>query len=238
MTYRHNQGRNRTRLSLANEIAESLREDILSGALQPGERVGVVEIATAFGTSQAPVREALALLRAKGLFVTLHRRGTFVSTVSEADARAAYEVRSRLDAYVTTETLNRVTEDNLNDLTILVEKMRDAAALGDLEDMTRHDMAFHGYLYSLCDSDILERIWDLVSQSVRQFIVVAGGQYFAATEFADIADMHGRLLDLIRDGQVEQFQTELQRQLDLMWLRIDSPSDAMADTQRTPSPPQ
>ena len=49
-----------TRTVLREQIRELLLERILKGELQPGDRIVELQIAQEFGTSQAPVREALS----------------------------------------------------------------------------------------------------------------------------------------------------------------------------------
>lgn len=213
-----------SRRSLANEIANALRERILSGDLPAGERVGELDIAASYGTSQAPVREALAILRTEGLLMTLPRRGTFVSEVSLEDARAAYEVRRRLDPFVVEHALGRLSDQDLQELDRLAGSMEAAAQRGDFELMTRYDLELHGMLWHRCESPIFGRVWDMLSAGIRTFIVVAGEATFG-DELTEVAAMHRRLVDLIHTGDTEGVATELRRQLDLFWARLDEPSD-------------
>lgn len=61
------------------QIADALRADIESGALQPGERLPSESALTSqFKVSQGTIRQALALLRGEGLVVAQHGRGVFV----------------------------------------------------------------------------------------------------------------------------------------------------------------
>ena len=85
-----------TRQSLADAIRARLREQILSGEMAMGQRLTEQGVAEAMGTSAGPVREAFASLTYEGLLMSLPNRGTFVSSVSEEEARGAYDVRQRL----------------------------------------------------------------------------------------------------------------------------------------------
>ena len=53
--------------SRTEEITTILTEEILNGPLLPGERLGEKELATRFGTSRGPIREALRKLEMRGL---------------------------------------------------------------------------------------------------------------------------------------------------------------------------
>ena len=78
-------------------IADALREAILRGIFQEGQSLRQDEIATQFGVSRIPVREALKQLEAEGL-VTLHlNRGAIVSVLTAQEAQEICEIRSALE---------------------------------------------------------------------------------------------------------------------------------------------
>ena len=76
----------------AEEVANQLREMILSGRLASGERIDQDAVAEAHGMSRLPVREALIALEQEGLVVNEPRRGAYVTDVSPEDVLDQYEV--------------------------------------------------------------------------------------------------------------------------------------------------
>ena len=70
-------------------VLESLREQIINGTLQPGEKLAEAEIAQKFGLSRGPVREALRQLAFEGLVDYCPNKGCTVALLSPQDA---YEV--------------------------------------------------------------------------------------------------------------------------------------------------
>ena len=84
--------------SKRDQVVELLREAILSGKLSPGERIVELRLSKQLGTSQALVREALALLERQGLVVKVANRGTFVSRLHACELRELFTLRSVLDA--------------------------------------------------------------------------------------------------------------------------------------------
>lgn len=67
------------RISISDEIAEQVKELIVSGALKPGDRLPTeLELAEKFGASRSSVREALKALSYIGL-ITRTKEGTFIS---------------------------------------------------------------------------------------------------------------------------------------------------------------
>src|SRR5919108_1006681 len=82
--------------TIAGQVAERLKAEILAGDREPGSRLRQVEIARALGVSTTPVREALASLQREGL-VRLHpQRGAVVFVPTVADLREHYEIRAAL----------------------------------------------------------------------------------------------------------------------------------------------
>jgi DNA-binding GntR family transcriptional regulator len=75
-----------TRKLLAEDVADRIREEILSGGFTQGERLVEAGIAQQLGVSRGPVREAFKLLRAKAWSGRPHR-GTFVVRLTSADVR-------------------------------------------------------------------------------------------------------------------------------------------------------
>ncbi|MEO8669483.1 MAG: GntR family transcriptional regulator, partial [Bauldia sp.] len=78
---------------LSVRIRNALLEQILAGHYQPGERLVELKIARAFGSSQAPVREALRDLEKAGLVTIRPRRGSFVNDYHARTQHELYFVR-------------------------------------------------------------------------------------------------------------------------------------------------
>jgi GntR family transcriptional regulator of gluconate operon len=83
--------------SLAEDAADRIREQILSGGFGQGEHLVEAKIAEQLAISRGPVREAFKLLRAEGLLKEEPRRGTFVVSMSADDVRDIYGLRAALE---------------------------------------------------------------------------------------------------------------------------------------------
>ncbi|SEG24670.1 transcriptional regulator, GntR family [Actinacidiphila yanglinensis] len=82
------------RSSLRQQIADALRDEILTGRLQAGRHFSVKEIAETYGVSATPVREALVDLAAQGLLEVEQHRGFQVRRFTAADFRSLIEART------------------------------------------------------------------------------------------------------------------------------------------------
>jgi DNA-binding GntR family transcriptional regulator len=81
------------RSSLRQQIADALRDEVLTGRLQAGRHFTVKEIAELYGVSATPVREALVDLAAQGLLEVEQHRGFQVRRLTAEDYRALTEAR-------------------------------------------------------------------------------------------------------------------------------------------------
>jgi DNA-binding GntR family transcriptional regulator len=121
------------RNNLAEEVADLVRDMILTGALPAGERINEVRIAEQIGVSRTPLREALSRLVTEGALRDVPRRGFFVTPLTAEEVRAIYPIRSILDPAAlrlagvpTAERLARVREMNaqLAQATVPAEAVR------------------------------------------------------------------------------------------------------------------
>ncbi|MBM9508966.1 GntR family transcriptional regulator [Actinacidiphila acididurans] len=76
------------RSSLRQQIADALRDEVLTGRLQGGRHFTVKEIADTYGVSATPVREALVDLAAQGLLEVEQHRGFQVRRLTAEDFRS------------------------------------------------------------------------------------------------------------------------------------------------------
>lgn len=83
---------------LHDEIADRLRDIILTGELQPNSRLNEVELCARFGTSRTPLREAIKILATEGFLDLLPNRGSRVAAISADEVEEMVEVVAGLEA--------------------------------------------------------------------------------------------------------------------------------------------
>src|SRR3954449_739292 len=111
--------------TVAGQVAEHLKAEILAGERAPGSRLPQVEIARALGVSTTPVREALAGLQREGL-VRLHpQRGAVVFLPSVGDLKEHYEIRAALESLAAAKAAERFRHEWAPPLEQLLDEMRD-----------------------------------------------------------------------------------------------------------------
>ena len=80
-------------LPLRDVVFNTLRQGILKGELEPGERLMEVQLANRLGVSRTPIREAIRKLELEGLVVMIPRKGAEVAKISEKNLQDVLELR-------------------------------------------------------------------------------------------------------------------------------------------------
>ena len=82
-------------LPLRDVVFNTLRQAILKGELEPGERLMEIQLAERLGVSRTPIREAIRKLELEGLVLMIPRKGAEVANISETSLREVLEVYYR-----------------------------------------------------------------------------------------------------------------------------------------------
>lgn len=83
--------------TLATSVYGQLRDDILSGALPPGEKLRAELLRERYKAGNSPVREALNRLSVKGFVTREEQRGFRVATVSKEELRELVDTRCSIE---------------------------------------------------------------------------------------------------------------------------------------------
>lgn len=106
------------------QTVAKLRDAILSGMFQPGERLVESDLCRRMGVSRTSVREALRRLEAERLVTIIPNRGPSVTEITWESAREIYEVRALLEGQAAAAFAERASASELEEL---------RAALADFE---------------------------------------------------------------------------------------------------------
>jgi DNA-binding GntR family transcriptional regulator len=135
-----------TKVTIPEQIAAALRQDIVTGRLAAGMRLRQVEIAQRFGVSTTPVREAFALLQSDGLVRIDTHRGVTVFLPTMQDLIEHYEIRRALEMLAVEKAAERFRDEDAPPLIAILDEMR---ATTDPVRYVERNQAFHLELYQL-----------------------------------------------------------------------------------------
>jgi DNA-binding GntR family transcriptional regulator len=154
------------RSSLRQQIADALRDEVLTGRLQAGRHFTVKEIAELYGVSATPVREALVDLAAQGLLDVEQHRGFQVRKLTAEDFRSLTEARAfvvdALFRQLAEQGLGEVPGDALASVRRRAEAAARAARTGSLDVLVGCDLRFWRELSALAGNPHICEFMDRV----------------------------------------------------------------------------
>lgn len=130
-------------LPLRDVVFNTLRQEILTGKLKPGERLMEIQLANKLGVSRTPIREAIRKLELEGLVIMIPRRGAEVAQITLKDLKDVMEVRCALDVLAIELACGRMGHEELTELYQACENFREAVKTGDTRKMAEADVVFH-----------------------------------------------------------------------------------------------
>jgi DNA-binding GntR family transcriptional regulator len=153
-------------------------------------------VAREFGTSQAPIREALRGLEALGVVQTTPFRGTRVRRPNLDELLDAYVVRTDLEMLGARLAISRMTEADASDLRDLVGAMQEAALSGDRHALAAADAHFHERIIELAGNKTLHRLWSSLEPLLRTYITLV----IPGSDLTSSAHLHDPILDALEKG--------------------------------------
>ncbi|MGY1915981.1 GntR family transcriptional regulator [Blastococcus sp. SYSU DS0973] len=196
-----------TRSVLADQVKERLLEGILDGSYPPDSRIVETAVAKEFGTSQAPVREALRGLQALGLVEITPFRGARVRRLDIGELLEAYVVRSTIEVLGARLAMVNMTDADVAALLAIGKNMREAADAGDGRALAIFDASLHEKFMQLSGNRTLLRVWRSLEPLSRTYITLVGPHSDPHWSCA----LHDPILDAVgrrdADGVVRAIET-------------------------------
>jgi len=151
--------------STADAVAASLREMIINGELQAGERLVERDLAERFGISRIPMREAIQRLEREGLLDIFRNRGAVVRMLSASDVQEIYDMRVLLEGDAIYRSVKRLDDETLARAELVHRLLGESSVSRRQGELNRE---FHALLYSCCGNERqLKAIAELRSQVER-----------------------------------------------------------------------
>jgi DNA-binding GntR family transcriptional regulator len=179
-------------------VYRAIRERILSGAYGPGYRVVIDALATEFGVSALPVREAIRRLEAEGLVIFRPNAGAHVAPADPTLFDEEMSVLAVLEGYATALAAPHLGKAEIKRLSAITNSMVDA--IGRLDPLTfgRLNQEFHAVIYEHCpNAALVDLLRDVGARldAIRRTVFIQIP--YRGTE--SVAE-HRRLIALLAEG--------------------------------------
>lgn len=143
-------------VNAAHRLREEIESLIATGGLLPGTRLEEAQLASRFGVSRTPVREALHQLRSAGLVEIRPRRGAVVADARPERLFEMFEVMAELEGLCARLAARRLLDSDRETLQAALEACREACLKQDPDAYYEENERFHHALYRASRNGFLE----------------------------------------------------------------------------------
>lgn len=192
----------RSDLSLADVAYERISEALLSGAISPGSRLVMDQLAEQLDISRTPVRDALARLEREGMIEPTGRRGFVVRTLTEQDTVHLYEAREAVEGFAA----RRVAELGPKAIKVVRDAVKATAGtdMSDARAVFEANMSIHRSVVRASGNAMLLEMFDTTWQRARGSVAFA--DYIAHDQSEETVECaHRSLVDALEQGSDEAF---------------------------------
>ncbi len=181
-------------LPSSEHVYRALKEEILSGTLEPDTRVVELAVAARYGVSRTPVREALKRLEAENLLVADPGRGMVVPRPKASEIEDMFVIREVLDGLAARLAARRITSSELGRLRVIIDSMSEGVQNGRRQQVMAANTRFHDVIYEAAGIDALERI----ARDLRDYVLRYSTLPFASPErVEDVLAEHRAIIDAL-----------------------------------------
>lgn len=206
------------RESLADKVAEPLRQAILRGQFAPGEPLREPQLAEFLGVSRGPIREALRQLELEGLVVTRPNRTTVVARLTRQDFEEVYTLRLALERLAVQQMIHNASPADFEEMQAIVDQMNrrinEQITEKEAADL---DLQFHDVLYRASHHRRLQACWANLRPQIYVFLL---SRNVADTDFRVQMSGHQHILDVLREGDESQAVDAIEKHIRFAYDRI------------------
>lgn len=168
----------------AAQIASGLiREAIFDGRIAQGTRLREEQLATEYGLSRTPIREALLILQTEGFLVAAPNRGSVVKSYSTAEIIDLYDTRAVLEAFAASQAARNISPSQIEALDESCERFTKLIKSNDVIALVNENSTFHHKILEATNNATLTE----VIESLERLPLIYRSYYWYSDEGRFIA---------------------------------------------------
>lgn len=160
-------------LTIKDQVYQIIRQNILSGQLQPGDRINEVHIAKKLNVSRSPIRSAINELIGEGLLESIPNKSVRVRQLSEKQIMDVFEFRSFVESFVLEKVVEGLDDEIIKKLNAFKEDFKKKGTAGQLNEYVELDTKFHCFLVECSRNEIVQDSMQRISVLTIPFRVIS-----------------------------------------------------------------
>lgn len=213
---------NNKSLTLSDQVFLRIKEDIVTGVMLQGQKMGEAELAKRYDISRGPLREALQRLEAINLVTRTPHAGMRVVILSHDKMREIYQMREAMEGFATRLATKAMTDAEIENLYHLLDEHETAIKKtnGKVYFQEEGDPDFHYYIFSKCGNhQLIEFLENQLYQLLRMCRYRTSRLPFRPK---NALIEHRTIVDAIKNRDEEFAEMLMRRHIQSSWQLVDS----------------
>ncbi|MBT8155039.1 GntR family transcriptional regulator [Epibacterium ulvae] len=182
--------------AVAPQLHRKLRERIVSCKMIPGQRISETEIASKYGVSRQPVREAFIKLSEEQLITIRPQRGTFIKRISVPSALTARFVREAVESDLVSRVVERSSPEIIAELDAQIALQKETIKDENPREFVRLDEEFHRCLARFAGMPEVSTYLDGLNVQMNRVRNMSARQFSRD----NLMRQHRKIVDAIREN--------------------------------------
>lgn len=148
---------------IRDQIADILRDRIISGELKPNQHLVAREISAEFTVSATPVKEAFRILESEKLVHTIARKGTVVTAYTQKTIFQFAKLRSAIEGVIANVATDNLSADEIQHMESLLERAGEFLDSGETSEAVRINQEFHDIIRNASKNEYMVQLIQNIS---------------------------------------------------------------------------
>ncbi len=208
--------------TLSDQVFLRMKEDIVSGLIAQGQKMGEAELAKRYDISRGPLREALQRLEAINLVTRTPHAGMRVVILNHDKMREIYQMREAMESFATRLAAKAMTNSEIDNLYYLLNEHETAIKKtnGKVYFQEEGDPDFHYYIFSKCGNhQLIQFLENQLYQLLRMCRYRTSRLPFRPK---NALIEHRAIVDAIKNRDQEFAEILMRRHIQSSWQLVDS----------------
>ncbi|MCQ6559810.1 GntR family transcriptional regulator [Paenibacillus mendelii] len=182
-----------TKQSISGDLVELIKNQILEGDLNPGDRIVETKLAKDYGISQTPVREAIRQLSGEGIIIIVPNKGPMVRDFHMKDVFEIYSLRAVYEGLAIRIAVMKATDEDILSLQDFYEQMKVKVHDDSIPSLLQDSLHIHQTIIELSSHERLIAMYRTISFQIALVNRILGS---ASTKEKEI-EQHLELIEAL-----------------------------------------
>ncbi|MEF3306460.1 GntR family transcriptional regulator [Paenibacillus sp. GYB003] len=195
--------------NISEELVKYIKQQIIAGDLNPGDRIVETKLARELGVSQTPVREAIRHLHGEGVITIVPNKGPMVRTLDMKDVFEIYSVRSMLEGLAIRLATQNATDAQIAELESFYEQMKRKLHDDSVPSLLHDSSHIHKTIIEMADHSRLLNMYQSISFQISLVNRLLGAKSTKQKE----VDQHLELIEALKKRNPDEAEHTMRKHI-------------------------